>query len=527
MVFLTRYVIALLTVPLIIYGFDSNFTSDDTFVVSPTQVPLVRLTKDILNPDRYDTRVRPMKNHTTSLKIHISMSLYQIIEVNEPSQNIKMNVWMIQKWVDEMLDWDPHEYNMINTTILPHNVVWIPDTYLYNSVVMSRDETERYMNVRADTRYWQGKKGAEMSFLYPAIYTITCRLNIRYFPYDQQNCTLTISSWTNSKSALDYYGDEEVNLQSYIPNEEWDVISFRVYRHEYKYACCPEPWVILEASIVIRRKPLYYVVNLIIPTSIITIVAITGFFTPASTSDDRTEKINLGITTLLAMSILMLMVSDQMPTTSEFVPLIAWFYLSIIIIVSIGTFLTSIVLSIQGRRQYGRIPPLVVRYLFFVQFIKWVCLSVPPQLLKIWEELDDHPYDCWIRKRKGVKNGQLVETNGAARKRSVASEKRNSCTREEQKDMGETLISPAAEPDLLHPKRPSKRAMWLRASQRASTMRPTIEEKASLPMIDISTPTSPSSPDSGKSRRPSKISMWDNAMMLVGLGDRGMTVKKF
>ncbi|TMS34075.1 hypothetical protein L596_001729 [Steinernema carpocapsae] len=111
----------------------SDFTNDDKFIVSPTQVPLVRLTKDILNPDRYDTRVRPMKNHSKSLKIHISMSLYQIIEVNEPSQNIKMNVWMIQKWVDEMLDWDPHDYSMINTTILPHNVVWIPDTYLYNS----------------------------------------------------------------------------------------------------------------------------------------------------------------------------------------------------------------------------------------------------------------------------------------------------------------------------------------------------------------------------------------------------------
>lgn len=47
-----------------------------------------------------------------------------------------------------------------------------------------------------------------------------------------------------------------------------------------------------------------------------------GFFTPASTEDDRKEKINLGITTLLAMSILMLIVSDSMPTTSEFVPLI-------------------------------------------------------------------------------------------------------------------------------------------------------------------------------------------------------------
>lgn len=31
---------------------------------------------------------------------------------------------------------------------------------------------------------------------------------------------------------------------------------------------------------------------------------------------------SLGITTLLSMSILMLMVSDQMPTTSTFIPLI-------------------------------------------------------------------------------------------------------------------------------------------------------------------------------------------------------------
>ena len=75
----------------------------------------------------------------------------------------------------------------------------------------------------------------------------------------------------------------------------------------------------------IRRKPLFYIFNLIVPTSIITIVAIVGFFTPASTADERTEKFNLGITTLLAMSILLLMVADQMPTTSEFVPLICDF----------------------------------------------------------------------------------------------------------------------------------------------------------------------------------------------------------
>lgn len=51
------------------------------------------------------------------------------------------------------------DYNLINTTILPHKALWIPDTYLYNSVVMNADETERYMNIRADSRFWEGKQG--------------------------------------------------------------------------------------------------------------------------------------------------------------------------------------------------------------------------------------------------------------------------------------------------------------------------------------------------------------------------------
>ncbi|WKX93110.1 hypothetical protein Q1695_010833 [Nippostrongylus brasiliensis] len=437
-------------------------------------IPLVRLTRDLLARDKYDVRVRPIIDHTKPLKVHISISLYQIIEVDEPSQNIKLNVWMIQKWRDEYLTWDPREYGMVNSTIIPFKYLWIPDTYLYNSVRMSRDETERYMNIQVETLHWKGQNGSQLSFLYPAIYTITCRLNIRFFPYDRQNCTLTISSWTNSMSALDYYADAEVNLASFIPNEEWDVKSFKIFRHEYKYACCAEPWAILQASLVIQRKPLYYIVNLIIPTSIITIVSITGFFTPASTDDDRTEKINLGITTLLAMSILMLMVSDQMPTTSEFVPLIAWFYLSIIIIISIGTFLTSVVLSVQSRRQYGRNPPIYIRYYFFVVIPSFIYLSVPPALEKLWAELDDDPLNSWRRRH--------------------------------QTSLHKT--------DSLYKERPPKSPPLLERQSTLRIPRPGLDRFNSIQMIDVSVPPSPAM--SRLSRTPSianpRPTLWEGTM---------------
>ena len=54
-----------------------------------------------------------------------------------------------------------------------------------------------------------------------------------YFPYDQQSCKLTISSWTSSKSDIDYMSEyESVNLDNFIPNEEWVVVSFNVKRVE-------------------------------------------------------------------------------------------------------------------------------------------------------------------------------------------------------------------------------------------------------------------------------------------------------
>ncbi|GMT15309.1 hypothetical protein PFISCL1PPCAC_6606 [Pristionchus fissidentatus] len=467
---------------------ETSLYSDVTAGMSQDQLPLIRLTRDVLARDRYDKRVRPVVDHKKTLPIHISISLYQIIEVDEPSQNIKLNVWMIQRWKDEFLYWNPAEYGGIDRTVLPYNILWIPDTYLYNSVKMARDETERYMNIQVETLHDKGENASQLSFLYPAIYTLTCRLNIRYFPYDQQNCTLTISSWTNSKSALDYYADPTVNLASFIPNEEWQVIKFDIYRHEYKYACCEEPWVIIQASLVIRRKPLYYLVNLIIPTSIITIVAITGFFTPASTDDDRTEKINLGITTLLAMSILMLMVSDQMPTTSEFVPLIGWFYLSIIIIISIGTFLTSVILSIQGRRQYGRCPPRVIRQIFFVWMTKMLWLDVPLPLKKLWEEMDDSPRKQRPKIRKTAKgNAKDVENNNLT-------------------------ITTTNIPD-----RPPSRVGTLRLPPLPTPQ----EKRGSIQMIDHSLPPSP------LIRSSRQGSMWDGAINALGTGSisRGASIK--
>lgn len=79
--------------------------------------------------------------------------------------------------------------------------------------------------------------------------------------------------------------------------------------------------IYLSCSEQIRRRVLYYFLNVIIPCMLLSSLSLTGFLLPP----DAGEKVTLGLTVLLAFSVFMLLVAENMPPTSEYVPLIGKF----------------------------------------------------------------------------------------------------------------------------------------------------------------------------------------------------------
>lgn len=83
-----------------------------------------------------------------------------------------------------------------------------------------------------------------------------------------------------------------------------------------------------------RRRPLFYVFNLILPCFLITTVAFLGFCVPSdsgkikliiiclSTDFSSGEKVSIGVTTLLSMTVFLMLVTDSMPPNSDSLPLI-------------------------------------------------------------------------------------------------------------------------------------------------------------------------------------------------------------
>lgn len=168
-----------------------------------------------------------------------------------------------------------------------------------------------------------------MFFPRTAQYTVGCMFDVQYFPFDVQNCTLTFASWSYDVSKIDYFlPNTQTTFEAYQESDEWDVESFDIHKRLIQYDCCARPYEMIFGHLVIRRKPLYYVVNLVLPTLIISLIASVGLFANPRNSG-KEDKVNLGITTLLALSILLLTVSDQIPKGSSSVPLLGMYTVDI------------------------------------------------------------------------------------------------------------------------------------------------------------------------------------------------------
>uniref|UniRef100_A0A1I8A6X9 Neur_chan_LBD domain-containing protein n=1 Tax=Steinernema glaseri TaxID=37863 RepID=A0A1I8A6X9_9BILA len=362
---------------------DWNYTDYDDEVFR--QPPHYKLEKFLMN--NYNKKLIPKRHLNESVQVKFSIELYQIIEVNEPQQYILMNAWIVERWRDDMLYWNPAQFEGIKEIILPKDEIWIPDTTLYNSLVMNDAESRRLLNAKLTTDTY--RKTVLVELLYPTLYKFSCMLDLRFFPFDVQACKMTFGSWTYDKNSIDYFphndsgktdGTNGIGTKQCIENEGWNILGTRVRREEMKYDCCANNYTLLEFYLHIQRKPLFYLINLIAPTSVITLIAIVGFFSSSTINDMREEKISLGITTLLSMSILIFMVSDQMPSTSSFIPLIGWFYTCMMMLISGGTLCASMVIYAQKKGILGHRP--TSRTMRWARWLGKVCMMEMPLVMK-------------------------------------------------------------------------------------------------------------------------------------------------
>ncbi|XP_053695457.1 acetylcholine receptor subunit beta-like 2 [Sabethes cyaneus] len=323
-----------------------------------------RLYDDLLS--NYNRLIRPVVNNTETLIVWLELKLSQLIEVSLRNQVMTTNLWVKQKWVDYKLKWDPEEYGGVEMLYVPSEQIWLPDIVLYNNWDGNYEVT---LMTKATLKYT-----GEVFWEPPAIYKSSCEMNVEYFPYDEQTCLMKFGSWTYNGAQVelrhldqlpgDNLVDIGIDLSEFYLSVEWDILEIPASRNEEFYPCCVEPFSDITFKLAMRRKTLFYTVNLIIPCVGITFLTVLVFYLPS----DSGEKVTLCISILVSLTVFFLLLAEIIPPTSLAVPLLGKYLLFTMILVSLSVWTTVCVLNVWYRStSTHKMSPIVKR--LFLQFM--------------------------------------------------------------------------------------------------------------------------------------------------------------
>ncbi|XP_064092162.1 neuronal acetylcholine receptor subunit alpha-7-like isoform X31 [Macrobrachium nipponense] len=318
-----------------------------------------RLLHDLL--DNYNNLERPVDNETEPVVVTFGITLQQIIDVDEKNQILTTNVWLNMEWKDVNLRWNESDYNGVSDLRIPPYKIWKPDVLMYNSADEGFDGTY-------PTKVVVSSNG-NCLYIPPGIFKSTCKIDITWFPFDDQRCKMKFGSWTYSGWQLDLQlqSEDGGDLSDFIKNGEWDLIGCPGKRNAIYYKCCPEPYVDVTFEIVIRRRTLYYFCNLILPCVLIASMAVLGFTLPP----DCGEKLSLGVTILLSLTVFHNLVTETLPQVSDAMPVLGTYFNCIMFMVASSVVSTVLILNYHHRSaETHEMSPLVKS--LFLQWLPWV-----------------------------------------------------------------------------------------------------------------------------------------------------------
>nr|ADG63461.1 nicotinic acetylcholine receptor alpha 1 subunit [Pardosa pseudoannulata] len=332
-----------------------------------------RLYDDLING--YNSLIRPVGNNSDRLTVKMGLKLSQLIDVNIKNQIMTTNVWVEQEWNDYKLRWEPDEYGGVSKLRVPAEQIWLPDIVLYNN---ADDNYEVTIMTKAILRY-----DGQVIWKPPAIYKSSCGIDVEYFPFDEQTCFMKFGSWTYDGYTVDLKHKHQTDDSNRIPlgidlsefylSVEWDIMAVPAVRTEKFYSCCEEPYPDITFNITLRRKTLFYTVNLIIPCVFISFLSVLVFYLPS----DSGEKVSLSISIVLSLGVFFLLLSEIIPPTSLTVPLLGKYLLFTMILVSFSVFVTIAVLNVNFRSPSTHKMAPWVRRVFIEVLPKLLCMQRP------------------------------------------------------------------------------------------------------------------------------------------------------
>ena len=266
--------------------------------------------------------VRPVNDSKYTVEVKMGIELQQLVAVDERQQFITTKVWVRQIWKNEYLTWNPKTWGGVDQLHTEAGFIWSPDIVLYNDAA---ENTFAGGGEKFKTLVIMHPNGLN-EWNAPSSFKSTCTMNVKYFPFDTQICKMKFGSWAFDASKLQLkIHDAPLITEKYVNSSTWDVVDYKVDFNSVKYQCCIHPFHDITFTFMLKRRPMYYLINVIAPCTVLTSMVLFSFMLPAESRD----RLAINITILLAVTVFLDMLGDMLPQTSETTPILSIFFISL------------------------------------------------------------------------------------------------------------------------------------------------------------------------------------------------------
>ncbi|XP_075262044.1 neuronal acetylcholine receptor subunit eat-2-like isoform X2 [Convolutriloba macropyga] len=316
-----------------------------------------RLMQEVMaNTSRH---LRPVRDHSRNTTVFFRLMLYQILGADSVQGKIHLHFWAEMFWKNEFVSWVPEKNGNIGRIDLQVREMWMPDIIFFTQL------SGEHFNEGFPSPPALLSNGITM-VLKPFKAELVCVMNAWYFPYDKQSCSFEVGSWAHFASEIDIRPKEEgaADMKFFQPSSVFDVENFEGAYITYKdpsleandtmFSC-------ISFSLSFKRKPTYFMLNVILPSILINFLCIFNFIIPCETG----EKVGYGITVFLAQSVNLMVVSEMMPQGGNSV--LGCFLVASILLIALSLFMQILTMSIFFANSKARAPPSFRSFCNFVR----------------------------------------------------------------------------------------------------------------------------------------------------------------
>ncbi|KAK7003429.1 neuronal acetylcholine receptor subunit alpha-2 [Biomphalaria glabrata] len=308
---------------------------------------------------------RPVVHPSDKIVVNFSVSLIQIMDVDEKNQVLKTNIWYHYKWPDFLLQWNHSLHDNITSIRVPPDKIWLPDIVLYNFA-------DNRLTEQRDALVVVGHTG-ELQWMPQAILNSSCFFDTLFFPFDEHICHFKFGSWSYNGDMLDidFIGeDRHMDMSDYIESTEWDITENTAVKNTKYYTCCPEPYTDMTFTLKFKRRVAFYTFILILPCSLLSLLTLVIFWVPP----ESPAKLQLGMNIFLAFFVLLLLLSDYTPRAATSIPLIGAYFCLSMILITMSTVFACTVANMYFRGVRIARAPRWLRSCVIESAAQWLCV---------------------------------------------------------------------------------------------------------------------------------------------------------